>query len=60
MEDGGESEDERLSMGESVYFEVFNDDYQQLPPHVVTARAMNSAKWVMEKALRRYLPLPKA
>jgi len=41
-------------------FEVFNDDYQQLPPSVVTKRAMDSAKWVMEKALRRYLPLPKA
>jgi sugar phosphate isomerase/epimerase len=41
-------------------FEVFNDDYQQLPPDVVTARAMNSAVWVMEKALRRYLPIPNA
>jgi hypothetical protein len=26
MADGGETEGERLSMGESVYFEVFNDD----------------------------------
>jgi sugar phosphate isomerase/epimerase len=41
-------------------FEVFNDDYQQLPLDVVTARAMHSAKWVMEKALRRYLPIPNA
>jgi len=26
MSDGGETEDERLNMGESVYFKVFNDD----------------------------------
>ena len=36
-------------------FEVFNDDYLQLSPEVVAARAHASAKWVTDQVLRRSL-----
>jgi 2-keto-myo-inositol isomerase len=36
-------------------FEVFNDDYLQLPPAVVARRAHRSAKWVTDQVLRRSL-----
>ncbi|MDB5932666.1 MAG: 4-hydroxyphenylpyruvate dioxygenase [Massilia sp.] len=36
-------------------FEVFNDDYLQLPPAVVAQRAHRSAKWVTDQVLRRSL-----
>lgn len=39
-------------------FEVFNDDYQQLPLPVVTQRARKSALWLAEGVLRRSVPLP--
>jgi sugar phosphate isomerase/epimerase len=39
-------------------FEVFNDDYQQLPLPVVAARAARSAEWLGETVLRRAVPLP--
>lgn len=38
-------------------FEVFNDDYQQLPPAAVARRALASAKWVTDQVLRRSLEL---
>lgn len=38
-------------------FEVFNDDYTQLPPAVVAARARASAKWITDHVSRRSLPL---
>jgi sugar phosphate isomerase/epimerase len=38
-------------------FEVFNDDYVQLPLSVVTARAMRSVRWLMGQVPRRSLPL---
>ena len=38
-------------------FEVFNDDYLQMPPPVVTARAMRSVQWLMGQVPRRSLPL---
>lgn len=38
-------------------FEVFNDDYQQLPLAVVTQRAHRSAKWVTDQVLRRSLEM---
>jgi sugar phosphate isomerase/epimerase len=41
-------------------FEVFNDDYQQIPPDVVAARARRSALWLGEEVLRRSVPLPNA
>ncbi|MEX8518505.1 MAG: sugar phosphate isomerase/epimerase family protein [Leptothrix sp. (in: b-proteobacteria)] len=39
-------------------FEVFNDDYQQLPLPYVAERARNSAVWLAEGVLRRSVPLP--
>ncbi len=41
-------------------FEVFNDDYQQMPPPTVCARARRSALWLAEDVLRRAVPLPGA
>jgi sugar phosphate isomerase/epimerase len=41
-------------------FEVFNDDYQQMPPAAVAARARRSALWLGEDVLRRSVPLPNA
>jgi sugar phosphate isomerase/epimerase len=39
-------------------FEVFNDDYQQLPLPMVAERARRSALWLAEDVLRRSTPLP--
>ncbi len=39
-------------------FEVFNDDYQQMPLPTVAARARRSALWLGEDVLRRAVPLP--
>lgn len=39
-------------------FEVFNDDYQQLPLPYVAGRAWNSAVWLAEGVLQRAVPLP--
>ncbi len=39
-------------------FEVFNDDYQQLPLPTVAQRARRSALWLGEGVLRRSVPLP--
>ena len=39
-------------------FEVFNDDYQQLPLPYVARRARDSAVWLAEGVLRRSEPLP--
>jgi sugar phosphate isomerase/epimerase len=39
-------------------FEVFNDDYQQLPLEVVVQRARRSALWLAEDVLHRPRPLP--
>jgi sugar phosphate isomerase/epimerase len=41
-------------------FEVFNDDYKQMPPATVAARAQRSAQWLGEEVLRRSVPLPNA
>lgn len=38
-------------------FEVFNDDYLQMPPEVVAQRARRSAKWVTDQVLRRSLQI---
>ena len=38
-------------------FEVFNDDYAQLPPAVVAERARRSVKWLTDQVSRRSLPL---
>ena len=39
-------------------FEVFNDDYQSLPPETVAARAYRSALWLGEDVLKRSVPMP--
>lgn len=41
-------------------FEVFNDDYQQLPLPYVAQRAQASALWLAEEVLQRTVPLPGA
>lgn len=41
-------------------FEVFNDDYVNLPLPVVAERARKSAVWLAEDVLRRSTPLPGA
>jgi len=39
-------------------FEVFNDDYLQMPLPMVAERARRSASWLAEEVLRRSAPLP--
>lgn len=39
-------------------FEVFNDDYVQMPLHDVAQRARRSALWLAEDVLRLSVPLP--
>ena len=39
-------------------FEVFNDDYQQMPLPLVAQRGRRSAEWLGEEVLRRSVPLP--
>jgi 2-keto-myo-inositol isomerase len=39
-------------------FEVFNDDYQAMPPELVAQRAMRSATWLADEVLQRATPLP--
>jgi len=41
-------------------FEVFNDDYQQIPLPDVARRARRAADWLGEGILRRSVPLPGA
>ena len=39
-------------------FDVYNDDYLQMPPEVVADRARRAAEWLGETVLRRALPVP--
>ena len=39
-------------------FDVYNDDYLQMPPVAVAARARRAADWLGETVLRRALPVP--
>lgn len=39
-------------------FEVFNDDYLQMPLPTVAARAFKSALWLGEDVMKRSVPLP--
>lgn len=41
-------------------FEVFNDDYQQIPLDTVAGRAKKAALWLGEDVLRRSVPMPNA
>jgi len=49
---------DRLGYRGDYSFEVFNDDYQQMPPATVVQRAYRSAVWLGEDMLRRSVPLP--
>jgi sugar phosphate isomerase/epimerase len=49
---------ERIGYRGDYSFEVFNDDYQQLPLSVVAERARKSATWLYEDVLHRTAPLP--
>lgn len=42
----------------SYSFEARNDDYAQLPPAAVCARARRAAIWLSEDVLQRSMPLP--
>jgi sugar phosphate isomerase/epimerase len=39
-------------------FDVYNDDYAQMPPDAVVGRARRAAEWLEETVLRRALPVP--
>ncbi len=39
-------------------FDVYNDDFLQMPPEVVSVRARRAAVWLAETVLRRALPVP--
>jgi sugar phosphate isomerase/epimerase len=49
---------DRMGYRGDYSFEVFNDDYQQLPLETVSQRARRSAVWLAEDVLRRAVPLP--
>ena len=49
---------DRLGYRGDYSFEVFNDDYQQIPLEAVAQRARRSAVWLGEEVLRRAVPLP--
>jgi sugar phosphate isomerase/epimerase len=51
---------DRLGYRGDYSFEVFNDDYQQMPLATVAAHAKRSALWLAEDILRRSVPLPGA
>jgi sugar phosphate isomerase/epimerase len=51
---------DRLGYRGDYSFEVFNDDYTQLPVAVVTERARRSVKWLTDQVSRRSLPLRSA
>lgn len=49
---------DRLGYYGDYSFDVYNDDYLQLPPDVVAQRARRAAVWLSETGLRRALPVP--
>jgi sugar phosphate isomerase/epimerase len=49
---------DRLGYGGDYSFEVFNDDYQQMPLPIVAERARRAAMWLCEDVLRRAAPIP--
>ena len=48
---------DRLGYRGDYSFEVFNDDYTQLPQALVAERARRSVKWLTDQVSRRSLPL---
>ena len=49
---------DRLGYAGDYSFEVFNDDYQQMPLPMVAERGKRAALWLSEDVLRRSVPLP--
>jgi sugar phosphate isomerase/epimerase len=49
---------QRMGWAGDYSFEVFNEDYQNLPLPFVCERARRSALWLGEEVLRRAVPLP--
>jgi sugar phosphate isomerase/epimerase len=49
---------DRLGYDGDYSFEVFNDDYQQMPLPMVAERGKRAALWLAEDVLRRSVPLP--
>jgi sugar phosphate isomerase/epimerase len=49
---------DRMGYRGDYSFEVFNDDYTQLPLEVVAERARRGAAWLAEDVLHRAVPLP--
>jgi len=49
---------DRIGYRGDYSYEVFNDDYQQLPLNTVAQRARRSTLWLREDVLHRALPLP--
>src|SRR6202158_2492945 len=49
---------DRIGYRGDYSFEVFNDDYLQMPLPTVAARARRCAIWLAEDVLRRAVPLP--
>ncbi|MDP3925786.1 MAG: sugar phosphate isomerase/epimerase family protein [Hydrogenophaga sp.] len=49
---------DRLGYAGDYSFEVFNDDYQQMPLPMVAERGRRSALWLADDVLRRSVPLP--
>ena len=48
---------DRMGYRGDYSFEVFNDDYTQLPHAIVAERARRSVKWLTDQVSRRSLPL---
>jgi hypothetical protein len=49
---------DRIGYRGDYSFEVFNDDYQQLPLETVAERARKSATWLHQDVLHKSAPLP--
>ena len=49
---------DRMGYRGDYSFEVFNDDYTQMPLPLVAERARRSAAWLAEDVLHRAVPLP--
>jgi sugar phosphate isomerase/epimerase len=49
---------DRIAYRGDYSFEVFNDDYQQLPLETVAERARQSAQWLQQDVLHKSAPLP--
>jgi sugar phosphate isomerase/epimerase len=47
-----------IGYGGEYSFDVYNDDYLQMPPDAVAAHARRAAEWLGENVLRRALPVP--